>query len=674
MILPVLMLSEGEHMKRKWIFVLLALLFVFGLSQYHEGRAFTTHLRVAFNRHQAPYHFLDETGQAIGLHIDMLESIAGSADFQIEYFPMENGSDCLDALERGEVDLVLDITQKFSGSKWVTDALSEETVCTVALSDADTNYDRPVVSIQVGAVTPKISFHLNAARSVIVSNPRLALDYLISGKVDLAVILKESALYHLAELEETEVYSIKNNYLGMVSFSLRVPDNDYQLLHILNREINALRASNEYTEMRERWSYQTVDNGESLIWLKRLVTILVIVVVVVGIYAITVTIVRRALRLQVEKQTVALQEANTEIRRQMEQLEAESDIRNRIIRYSHLGMVLFDEQYKIQLVNDSALFMSGEKSPLPDIRQLPVFGDIVRTCSEGAVFQIPDLEGAQTLSLNQSNQERRYRYNFQQVQSQDHAGVILLVVEDITKEEAQRNARFEEEKSRTLNQVVAGIAHEIKNPLTSIKAFAAALHDECDNPHFMEDFVCYVPSEVDRINRLVEGLIGYAKPAKGTPGYIDLSALVWETVFFARNMSPAKQVEISCEIEGGHMIYGIQDQIKQILINIIINGMESMKEKLAVCSPDRDLFLHISLREMDNCSCITVRDEGVGMSQEAIERCMDPFFTTKRTGTGLGLTLCKQYARENNGRLQITSEVGQYTEIQITFRREKHEA
>jgi len=661
-------------MRRK-ITLMLSLLILFSLfSWYHSAEALTTHLRVAFNRHQAPYHYLDESGQAIGLHIDMLEFIAESADFQIEYFPMETGSECLAALEGGEVDLVLDISQKFNGSKWVTDALSEETVCTVALSQSDTNYDRPVASIQVGAVTPKISFHLNAERSVIVSNPRLALDYLVSGKVDLAVILKESALYHLAELEETEVYSIKNNYLGMVSFSLRVPDNDYQLLHILNREINALRASNEYPEMRERWSYQTEDNGKSLIWLKRLVTILVIVVVVVGIYAMTVTVVRRTLRLQVEKQTVALQEANTEIRRQMEQLEAESDIRNRIIRYSHLGMVLFDEQYKIQLVNDSALVMSGEKIPLPDIRQLPVFGDIVRTCGEGPFFQLPDLDGAQTLTLEHMNQERRYRYSFQQVLGQSQAEVILLVVEDITKEEAQRNARFEEEKSRTLNQVVAGIAHEIKNPLTSIKAFVAALHDECGNPHFMEDFVCYVPSEVDRINRLVEGLIGYAKPAKGTPGQIDLSALVWETVFLARNMSPAKQVEISCEIEDGHTIYGIQDQIKQILINIIINGLESMKEKLAVCSPAGELFLHISLHETDNCSRISIRDEGMGMSREAIERCMDPFFTTKRTGTGLGLTLCKQYARENNGRLQITSEVGQYTEIQITFRRENHEA
>ena len=110
------------------------------------------------------------------------------------------------------------------------------------------------------------------------------------------------------------------------------------------------------------------------------------------------------------------------------------------------------------------------------------------------------------------------------------------------------------------------------------------------------------------------------------------------------------------------------------MINIIINGLESMKEKLSVCSPAGKLCLHISLQEINNCSQISIRDEGMGMSQEAIERCMDPFFTTKRTGTGLGLTLCKQYARENNGRLRITSEVGQYTEIQITFRREKHEA
>lgn len=661
-------------MRRKITFTLSLLVIFFLFPWYHSAEALTTHLRVAFNRHQAPYHFLDESGQAVGLHIDMLESIANSADFHIEYFPMETGSECMDALERGEVDLVLDITQKFNGSKWVTDALSEETVCTVAVSERDTDYEWPVASIQVGAATPKISFHLNAKQTYIVSNPKLAIDYLTSGKADLAVILKESALYHLAESEEAEIYSIKNNYLGMVSFSLRVPDNDYPLLHNLNREINALRASNEYTEIRERWSYQTEDTRESLIWLKRLVTILVIVVVVVGIYAMTVTAVRRTLRLRVEKQTVALQAANAEICRQMEQLEAASDIRNRIIQYSHLGMVLFDEQYRIQLVNDSALFISGEKSPPPDIRQLPVFGDIVRTCGEGPSFQMPDLEGAQTLSLEHKQQEHRYRYSFQRVQSQSPAGGILLVVEDISKEEAQRHARFEEEKSRTLNQVVAGIAHEIKNPLTSIKAFAAALHDECNNPHFMEDFVCYVPAEVDRINRLVEGLIGYAKPAKGTPGPIDLSALVWETVFFARNMSPAKQVEISCEIEDGHIIYGIQDQIKQILINIIINGLESMKEKLVVSSPEGTLSLRISLQDKDNCSCISIRDEGMGMSQEAIERCMDPFFTTKRTGTGLGLTLCKQYARENNGRLRITSEVGQYTEIQITFRREKHEA
>ena len=96
-------------MRRKMILVLSLLALMMFFPRYHSAQALTTHLRIAFNRHQAPYHYLDETGEAIGLHIDMLDSIAQSADFQIEYFPMETGSECLNALERGEVDLVLPV-------------------------------------------------------------------------------------------------------------------------------------------------------------------------------------------------------------------------------------------------------------------------------------------------------------------------------------------------------------------------------------------------------------------------------------------------------------------------------------------------------------------------------------------------------------------------------------
>lgn len=272
--------------------------------------------------------------------------------------------------------------------------------------------------------------------------------------------------------------------------------------------------------------------------------------------------------------------------------------------------------------------------------------------------------------LERNGAEQRYRYSFQHLLRSDQTFEILLVVENITDEEARRHAAFETEKNKVLNQVVAGIAHEIKNPLMSIKTFVSLIGEQGSDPAFMEDFVRYVPSEVERINRLVEGLIGYAKPARGAAMHMDLSALIQETIFFTENSNRFRQINISSDIEPEHFIVANRDQIKQVLINIMLNGMESMREKLSASPELAPLTLSVSLRGNGSTSTISIRDEGMGMTQKAILRSMDPFFTTKKTGTGLGLTLSKQYVQDNNGKLDIISEPGSYTEILITFRRE----
>ena len=222
--------------------------------------------------------------------------------------------------------------------------------------------------------------------------------------------------------------------------------------------------------------------------------------------------------------------------------------------------------------------------------------------------------------------------------------------------------------------MVAGIAHEIKNPLTSIKTFVEVLETAQTDPQFMEDFSRYVPAEVERINRLVESLISYAKPARATRERVDLTAVAQEVAFFAQSSNQNKRIHIVSQIEDGQWIMGNRDQIKQILINIVINGKESMDEKLAALPEDAQLELRISLKKSEKGSLVAIRDEGTGMSAEAIEQCMNPFFTTKRTGTGLGLTLSKQFAQDNNGELTISSEVGSYTEIRIEFGRIDDEA
>jgi len=637
--------------------------------------ALTIQLKVAFQSNQAPYHFLSESGEAVGMHIEMLNVIAESSGLELEYMPMKTSSECIEALESGQVDLVLDVARRLGDSQWVTIALSEETLCTISQDSSPTSEGdaRQVAALQLGTLTPSIMQQLNTVQLYLVPNQEKAMGLLMDGTVDMAVVLKESALYHLDKTKDFAPYVITNNYMGVVSFALRVPDNDYSLLQSLNRGITSLRTSGAYATIREQWSYQKPETERALVWLKGLVIVLTVTVLVIGSYAVTVTLVRRTLHKQVEKQTAALRQANREIQTHMEQLKSESDIRNRIIRYSHLGMALFDRKHEIKLINDSALILSGEIDRPSDIRVLPVFGDIVQVCGTENIFRQSGIEGAKTISLERSGREKQYRYSFQQLSKSGKIWAVLLMVEDITDEEARRHVKFEEEKSQTLNQVVAGIAHEIKNPLMSIKTFANALRDESANPRFIEDFTKYVPSEVERINRLVEGLIGYAKPAKGTAEPLDLSELVRETVFFAKNLDQSARIEVHETIEDGHIVVGIRDQIKQILINIIANGMESMREKLCLTPEKKPLLLNISLSGDAYCSLISIRDEGMGMSREAIERCMDPFFTTKQTGTGLGLTLSKQYVKGNNGQMQIASEVGLYTEIQISFRREFHE-
>ena len=628
--------------------------------------AIATKLRVGFVQNQAPYHFVDDTGEIVGMHIDMLNHIARRTGYEMEYFPMETGTECLRALENGDIDVVLDLTQKYPNSKWVSNALSEETVCSVTNVNADITERDTVATFQLGTLTPAISVKLETTYSYVASDQQKAVDLLLSGMADVMVGMKESVLYYMDDVENADDFVIESNYIGMVSFGLLVPENDYNLLWDLNKQISTLRASGTYDEIRQNWSYQDPATV-NMKWLQRLVSALVVIVVVIGAYAVINSYVRKELKRQVDEKTFALQQANQAAMQHMAQLESESDIRKRIIRYSHLGMVLFDQEYQIKLINGSALTMAGCTRSPGDVRQAGVFGNIVRTCGAAVLGQLPESDREQVQIYEEGG--KKYRYSFQHLLRSAQSWEVLLVVEDTTGEEARRYATFEREKSKLLNQLVAGIAHEIKNPLMSIKTFVELLKEQGTDPQFIEDFTHYVPAEVERINRLVEGLIGYAKPAKGPQTLLDLSGLVRETVFFAENSNHTRQITIESTIAPDHYIVANRDQIKQVLINIILNGMESMREKL-VGQRERLLQLTITLTGTEEESRILIRDEGMGMTQQAIERCMDPFFTTKRAGTGLGLTLSKQYVQDNNGQLTIQSQSGEYTEICITFRRE----
>ncbi len=218
--------------------------------------------------------------------------------------------------------------------------------------------------------------------------------------------------------------------------------------------------------------------------------------------------------------------------------------------------------------------------------------------------------------------------------------------------------------------MVAGIAHEIRNPLMSIKMFSSLIKTKNDDKEFLSSFDELVPKEIERINSLVEGLIDYAKPIKGEKERVLVGELVNECLYIFETSKNRKRIKMCVDTEPNLYIEVNKNQIKQVLINIILNSLESMDEKLMRHDSVRQLTMKISAMNYMDRIYIRVIDTGIGMSEDDIARCTEPFFTTKSTGTGLGLSITKQYVEENEGEILMASKLGLYTKTTLIFGRE----
>lgn len=178
-----------------------------------------------------------------------------------------------------------------------------------------------------------------------------------------------------------------------------------------------------------------------------------------------------------------------------------------------------------------------------------------------------------------------------------------------------------------------------------------------------------MPGEVDRINRLIESLIHYAKPAKRQTERVDLNQLLEDSLALVRPVLRKTGFLLAAHLRPEAYILADRDQIRQVLTNILINGIQAMEQKFAAQQPAQPLTLTVELTQEGEKWRLRIRDEGIGMTEAELQACRDPFFTTKEAGAGLGLALCEQYIKENNGAMEMDSVKGQYTQITLLFER-----
>ncbi|MCY9696813.1 PAS domain-containing sensor histidine kinase [Paenibacillus alginolyticus] len=230
--------------------------------------------------------------------------------------------------------------------------------------------------------------------------------------------------------------------------------------------------------------------------------------------------------------------------------------------------------------------------------------------------------------------------------------VVQTVIRDLTERKKSEEALIRSEKLSLIGQLAAGIAHDIRNPLTSLKGFVKLLKAK------NADYVDVMLEELEHINYVVNEFMMLAKPHLNCYMESTSLGLVKSVVGFLQPHAHLYNVQIHIDIDPDiPAIYCNPDQIKQVLINILKNGIESM--------PNGGI-IQIAIRNATNQGVlIRIEDQGIGISGERLSQLGEPFYTTKVNGTGLGLMVCKRIIEGHGGKLLIQSKINEGTTVEI---------
>ncbi|UTR09007.1 ATP-binding protein [Evansella sp. LMS18] len=239
-------------------------------------------------------------------------------------------------------------------------------------------------------------------------------------------------------------------------------------------------------------------------------------------------------------------------------------------------------------------------------------------------------------------------------QTFEESNETLYVMVDLTDQKMAENMIVRSEKLNIAGELAAGIAHEIRNPLTSLKGFIKLLESSPGK----KEYFTILNNELDRIEQISGELLILAKPHSERKKELDITGLLEDIKVLLSTQAIIKGISINSEYaEGSLAFFGDETKIKQVFINIMKNAIEAMDTgeiRIGAKREGRDIN-------------ITISDEGPGMPEHVLSRIGEPFFTTKEKGSGLGLTICYRIIESSGGTISINSQNGKGTTFFITL-------
>ena len=238
--------------------------------------------------------------------------------------------------------------------------------------------------------------------------------------------------------------------------------------------------------------------------------------------------------------------------------------------------------------------------------------------------------------------------------------VGYLVERELSTRRRQHDAQLQLQESHKLSlvgQIAAGVAHEIKNPLASIKGAADILADQTTSPAEHVEFSAILKSEVKRIDATVSEFLEFARPKRTELRRLDLSEDTRTCLRQIEAQVRALDMTLATAVRDQIIVNGDPEKLHQMMLNLLLNAMQASSAGQSI---------DVSLQPSRNSKAVlTIADSGEGIAANALEHIFEPFYTTKPSGTGLGLAVVKSIVENHRGEIRIDSTPGVGTTVHI---------
>lgn len=603
--------------------------------------------------------YYEENGQYIGLVVDYTNALSIELGVPIISEPMV-WEKALDTLKEGQTNLCDMVPSKERAKYFAFSNPIYKLRGIIVVKDDDItevkNLNGKKIAIQRGDFALECIDYKDKINLIYTDNLGEALDLLYSGKVD-AVIGDEPVIrYFLNELNYVNNYRILERPLYEASCCFAVPRNQRELIPIINKAIFSMKGNGTLEKIEAKWSGHYTAFLDQKQETDKIDLMLLIVLTLMLLVGYVVYLWNRSLKLSVATRTKELNLMKVELQITFDGIDDFLVVIGKNSRIKNINNSFINHQRmeKYQLIN-------APYSKLELLRdfdnQYPSVLSVLLSDEE----TLEKLDTSKNYELNSRN--RFYKMTIFPLEK-DTAGErsILIMISDLTNARIEEQKLIHSNKMETIGQLAAGVAHELRTPLGSIRNSAFILRKEEEKAREKNQLrtmaLQAIDNSVNRASDIISNLLNFSRLTHDEKLWINVYQSVIYSIELNRKLISEHKIQLTIECEKSIKILINEGALQHILINLIQNAIDSMLD-------GGDLY--ISCYKETDYVVIKVKDSGTGIEEEKIEKIFDPFYTTKPVGkgTGLGLYIAYSEVQKAGGEIKVRSKVGKGTEFCI---------